>query len=227
MCGRFGLSATPEALADFLELDPEEVPRFSPRFNVAPGQQALVVRPRRDGRMAVRPVRWGLVPAHSAARPGRPLVNARVESAATRPAFRDAMARRRCLVPADGFFEWQGRRGEGRRPWHVGLRGGALFAMGGLWERWRDPSGGDTLDTFAILTTQPNALVGALHDRMPVIVPRSGFARWLSRDVGPAGLDDLVAPLDSELMEAWPVSPAVGNVRFDEPACREPLAPPR
>jgi putative SOS response-associated peptidase YedK len=223
VCGRFGLSATSEVLADWLELDPDELPLFSPRYNIAPGQDALVVRPRADRRMAVRHVRWGLLPSSSGGRAGPPLINGRVETAATRPAFREAFARRRCLVVADGFYEWQRTGAKKRTPWHVGLRGGGIFALGGVWERWRDADSGETVDTFAILTTRPNPLIAELHDRMPVIVPRHGFDRWLDRELGGADVGDLTQPRGAEGMEAWRVSERVGNVRFDDPECRAPL----
>ncbi len=224
VCGRFGLSATSEVLAGWLQLDPDELPLFSPRYNIAPGQDALVVRPRADGRLAVRPVRWGLIPSFSGPGRKKPLINARVETAATRPAFRAAFARRRCLVPADGFFEWQQTGAAKRVPWHLGLEGGGLFALGGLWERWRDRETSDSIDTFALLTTRPNALVARLHDRMPVIVPRHGFDRWLARDVPGQAVRELTEPLEAGAMEAWRVSERVNSVRFDDPACRAPLA---
>jgi putative SOS response-associated peptidase YedK len=223
VCGRFGLTKTSDALADWLELEPDELPLLRPRYNIAPGQEALVVRPRTDGRMAVRAVRWGLVPSHATGLKAKPLINARAETAGARPAFRDAFARRRCLVPADGFFEWERTGAAKRRPWHVGLRGGALFALCGVWERWRDAETSDTIDTFAILTTRPNALVGGLHDRMPVIVARHAFARWLARDVDGEGVRDLVAPYPADAMEAWRVSDRVNSVRFDDAACRARL----
>jgi len=230
MCGRFTLTRSAAEVAEHFGLG--SLPALAPRFNVAPTQEAPVVRTRSTGERVLEWRRWGLVPpwakdASGAAR----RINARVESVAERPAFRDALRRRRCLVPADGFYEWQGRAGQRRphhltrrRPHHLTLPGGGLFALAGLYARWLGP-GGEAVDSFTVLTRPARGAVAPLHDRMPLIVDPAGYAAWLER-----GADDparLLAALPETLgasLVARPVDTRVNDVRNDDPAC---LAPPR
>ncbi len=219
MCGRYTLTATPEEIAQHFDL--REVPALRPRFNVAPMQPVAAVRATADGRR-LGLLRWGLVPSWAKdPRSGSRMINARAERAATAPAFRAAMRARRCLLPADGFYEWQGRRGA-RQPFHLHLAGGGLFAFAGLWERWSSPAG-ETLETCAVLTTEANAVVRAIHDRMPVILSPTAYARWLDPELrDPAALADLLQPLPDEALEPRAVGLAVNDARHDDPSCLEP-----
>jgi len=224
MCGRFTLTSTPEALAQRFGLDAP--PSVEPRYNIAPGQDVLAVRARAEGRSAAL-LRWGLVPAWSdpaAAAAGPPLINARGETAAVRPAFRDAFRARRCIVPASGFYEWADRGGF-RQPYWISPRDGTPFGIAGLWERWIAPDGG-RLESCALLTTAANARVGELHDRMPAILPPDAYAIWLdpARDV--AALADLLAPLAADALFVQPVSTRVNRVENDDAALLDAVAEP-
>ncbi len=220
MCGRFTQAASWDEAAEVFELD-GELPELSPRYNVAPTQNAAVVRSESGGGRRLRRLRWGLVPPSAAdPRIGSRLINARSETARWKRSFRDAFAARRCLVPVDGFYEWA-RRGGRAQPWRFRLRSGGFFALAGLWERWLSPRGsGESLETFTILTTGANALVGEVHDRMPVIVPPDDFAAWLG------GGDIALAPFSADAMAADPVSPLVNDPRNDDPRCITPVPPP-
>ena len=227
MCGRFSLSVTPESLARQFGLG--ELGDLAPRFNIAPTQAALVVRqgvPERDGvggRIA-EAMHWGLVPSWSKdPRAGARMINARAETAAEKPAFRSALRRRRCLVPADGFYEWRSEDGR-KQPYRITLADGGPFGMAGLWEVWRGPEG-DALCSFAILTTAANALVGPIHDRMPVIVEPGAYGVWLDPDMQEtAPLEPLMVPYPSDRMALYPVSSRVNTPANDDPDCIAPLA---
>ena len=226
MCGRYTVrSIQPVAELFGISLPPE----FQPRYNVAPTQNALVVRSAAEsaGPAGVKfgrrgdLLRWGLVPSWAEdPSVGNRMINARAETAAQRPAFRDAMRRRRCLVPADGFYEWQAVEGSKRkRPHLIRMKDDAPFAFGGLWESWR--RGDEPVETFTILTTSPNDLVAPIHDRMPVIVPPSEFDRWLDPSVGAEKVADLLRPFPAERMQTQLVSTAVNNPANDDPSCAE------
>jgi putative SOS response-associated peptidase YedK len=222
MCGRFTLTRSAAEVASHFGLG--EVSGLSPRFNVAPTQEAPIVRVRSSGGRVLEMRRWGLVPPWAKdVAVGARMINARVESVAERRAFRGALGRRRCLVPADGFYEWQGRAGR-RRPHHLALPDGGLFAIAGLYERWVGP-GGEAVDSFTLLTRPAQGAVAALHDRMPLIVDPAGYAAWLDRASGDptALLAGLPEALGARLV-ARPVDTRVNDVRNDDPAC---LAPPR
>jgi putative SOS response-associated peptidase YedK len=222
MCGRFTLTRSAAEVAEHFGLD--RLPDLAPRFNVAPTQEAPIVRVRSTGQRVLERRRWGLVPPWAKdVAVGARMINARVESVAERPAFRDALRRRRCLVPADGFYEWQGRAGR-RRPHHLALPGGGLFAIAGLYERWLGP-GGEAVDSFTLLTRPAQGAVAALHDRMPLIVDPAGYSAWLDRTATePAALlAGLPEALGTQLV-ARPVDTRVNDVRNDDAAC---LAPPR
>jgi putative SOS response-associated peptidase YedK len=168
-------------------------------------------------------LRWGLVPCWAKdVRIGNQLLNARAETAAEKPAFRSALRRRRCLIPADGFYEWQ-RRDGAKQPFCFRLRGDHVFAFAGLWEHWQDPAG-NPLETCTILTTQANDLVRPIHERMPVILPSLHFAEWLSPDLqDPGRLLALLGPCPAEDMRAYPVSAWVSNPRHEDARCLAPL----
>ncbi len=229
MCGRYTLTATPSAVARHFEL--ASPPELSPRYNIAPSQPVPVVRLSREGERRLEPRIWGLVP-HFAKDPaiGSRLINARCESVATRPAFRDAFRRRRCLVPADGFYEWQPLPGRTRRrPHHLHLPERALFAFAGLFERWRGgEEDGEPLDTCTLLTTEAGERVRALHDRMPVILDPSAYAAWLDPGCGdPETLLALLASQRPAELRFHPVGLRVNDPRNDDPGCLEdePEAP--
>ncbi len=220
MCGRFTLTASPEELARRFELD--ETPELEARFNVAPGQHVASVRREVGGRRVLELRRWGLVPAWADdPRIGQRLINARSESVAEKPAFRRAFQQRRCLIPADGFYEWGGGSGR-RQPFHVALAGGALFGMAGLWERWRGASG-ERIDSCTILTTRANARLARLHDRMPVILDPTAWALWLDPDVrDPQRLAALLCPWPDADVTLRPVSRRVNDTRLDDASLLEP-----
>lgn len=218
MCGRYTLAAEREAIASRFCL--ARLPlNLQPRYNIAPSQDALVIVPERGGRAGVL-MRWGLVPSWSKNPPPGGLINARAETAAEKPAFRHALRHRRCLVPADGFFEWR-RDGRHRTPFYFRLKIGAPFAFAGLWE-----PGPDGLPGFAILTTAANDLVRPLHDRMPVILDQEAEAAWVDPlCTDPMALLPLLRPAQAETMEAFEVSTLVNSPKNDVPACIEPARP--
>ena len=231
MCGRFRLARKKEILEEHFGAEcwrDEDLGgdvEWAARYNVAPGQEIAVVR--QDSGAPVRRIellRWGLVPWW-AKEPaiGYKMINARAATAAERPAFRDALHTRRCLVPADGFYEWQ-RQGKKKLPFCFTVldettAGDSLFAFAGLWERWRSPQG-QTLESCAILTTEPNELMRDVHDRMPVILPRDSYELWL--DPGFHKLSELRAllkPYPAAGMRRYRVSERVNHVQNDDAEC--------
>lgn len=221
MCGRYTLSTPGEAVAELLEL--AAVPRLAPRYNIAPTQETAVVR-LMAGRRELSELRWGLVPFWAAdPAVGSRMINARSETAADKPAFRSSLRRKRCLVPADGFFEWR-RTPAGKQPYLIGLAGGGPFAFAGLWDRWV-PLEGAPIESFTILTTRPNELAAAVHDRMPVILPPRHHELWLDPAVtSPDRLRPLLTPFPAAEMAAHPVSAMVNKPANDLPECVQPLA---
>ncbi len=222
MCGRFTLTATPEELARRFAL--AETPQLQARFNVAPGQQVATIRQLRGGRRVLELRRWGLVPAWAVdPRMGARLLNARAETAAEKPAYRQAFRQRRCLIPADGFYEWGGGPGA-RQPWHVALADASPFAMAGLFERWSGASG-EAIESCTILTTEANAQLRALHDRMPVILAPADHALWLDPDVlEPERLAPLLRPWLAGELCLRRVSQRVNDTRLDDPSLLDPAA---
>jgi putative SOS response-associated peptidase YedK len=218
MCGRFTLTRSATEVAAHFGLT--AAPAHAPRFNAAPTQPVLAIRAARDGaaREAAQ-LHWGLVPFWAKhARDAAKHINARVETLSERPVFREAAECRRCLVPADGFYEWRGGRGE-RQPFHIALPGGELFAFAGLWERWQQPEGG-TLESVAVVTTAATPNIRALHERMPLVVDPTGYDAWLApawRDVS-AVLAALPIARGAEL-RARRVSTRVNDVHNDDPSC--------
>jgi putative SOS response-associated peptidase YedK len=223
MCGRFTLTVSKETIADFFGLT--EVPDLTPRFNVAPTQQVLALTESEQGRQ-VRWYRWGLVPSWAADPTiGNRLINARADTVASKPSFRAAFKQRRCLVLADGFFEWQ-PVGKKKQPYHFRMRKGEPFAMAGLWEHWHKEA--EPVLSCCLITTEANDVVRPVHDRMPVILPPADYERWLnvgSADMG--GLGALLRPFDADKMTASPVGLRVNNPRADDPACVEPITLPK
>ncbi len=217
MCGRFTVAVPREDL--FEEFGLTEPPfDIHPRYNVAPTQIAPVILRGKDGALRLEGFRWGLVP-YWAKDPeiGNRMINARAESLEQKPAFRDAFERRRCLVPADGWFEWQ-KQGTQKVPMWIHLRSRRPFAFAGLWERWRGGEG-EWLHSFAIVTSEAAPAVRSIHDRMPVVLPRQLRDRWLDRGATPAELSALVRPYAGDDLEAWPVSRLVNSPANDVPDC--------
>lgn len=226
MCGRFTLVTPAERWAQLFGVESQE---SRPRYNIAPGQDIVVVRTRPEtGREAVQ-LRWGLVPAWASdPKIGHRLVNARGESLAEKPAFRDALRRRRCLVVADGFYEWAGSKAP-RRPHWFHRPDGAPLAIAALWERWTPRGDADAppLETCTLVTTSANATVGAVHERMPALIAPEDFGRWLGEGEG-GGEGDAVAllrPCPDAWLTARAVGPRVNDARQDDPACLEPASP--
>ncbi len=217
MCGRFTLHTEAGRLARqfVVQLDLD----LAPRYNIAPSQDVLAIRQGPAGREAVM-LHWGLVPFWAReVKTGYRMINARAETVAQKPAFRAAYRRRRCLVPADGFYEWRsGPRG--KQPCHITLADGAPFAIAGLWERWE---GDGTLESCTLIVTAANALVEPIHDRMPVILDPADYGAWLDPATEPGVLGALLRPYPPQGMCAHPVSTRVNNPRNDDPACLEPV----
>ena len=221
MCARFQFAAPEDWVEEFGLTDAPEV---APRYNIAPTQDVLAVRRRSTGDRQARLFRWGLVP-HWAEDPavGNRLINARAESVATRPAFRDPFLQRRCLVPAQGFYEWK-KFGRAREPWLIRLKGGATFAFAGLWDRWSRGEG-NAIESCALITTSANALVAPVHGRMPVLLDRGAYERWLDPRASEADLRALLAPFSAEAMEMFPVSPRVNGTDVDDADLVRPVTP--
>ena len=219
MCGRFNQTASGDEIAEAFELETKAA--LAPRYNIAPTQPVpVVVLDPGSGSRALVERRWGLVPRDALGKE-RGFINARAESAADKTAFSEAFARRRCLVVATGFYEWQQVDAKKRQPWLFQLAGGGPFAFAGLWEPAAAFEG--AASTCTILTTQPNDVTRPVHDRMPVILPPESYARWLDPRLGTRDeLHDLLVPFPAEAMTAYPVSTRVNNVAFDDPACLAP-----
>jgi putative SOS response-associated peptidase YedK len=220
MCGRFNQTASGEEVAEAFGLD--ETPELAPRYNIAPTQPVAVVGVQpKTGRRGLALLKWGLVPRESLGGE-RGFINARAETAWEKPSFREAFAHRRCLVPATGFYEWQTLDAKRRQPWLIRLASGHLFAFAGLWEPPAAALPG-AVPTCTILTTEPNEVAQPIHDRMPVILDPSEYARWLEPAVTiPAEVRPLLRPYPAAAMTAFPVSTAVNNPAFDDPACLAP-----
>jgi len=212
VCGRFALFASPELVAEYFAL--AEPPVLAPHYNLTPGQDIAAVRVDRDGKRKLGALRWGLVPFWAKdAIIGRRLINARLDSLAAKPAFREALTRRRCLIPASGFYEWGVDAAGKKQPFFVRPRGEPLLAIAGLWERWRAPSG-EPLETCVIVTTEANATLAPIHDRMPVLLARAAQDVWLDARSDVATITELAARGPG--LETWPVGTAVNDPRNDD-----------
>ena len=220
MCGRFARKSTQEVLAEWFDLDLDEMPWFAPSYNVAPQSTQPVVRLGRDtGRREMVLMRWGLVPFWAKeAKIAYSTINARAEEAASKPTYREALKRRRCLIPADAFYEWQRLDAKTKHPFAFVLASDEPYAFAGLWESWRpkEPADALPLETFTILTTDPNELMKPVHNRMPVILDPKDYDRWLSPGDPAHPPIDLLRPYPAERMRAWPVDDRVGNVRNND-----------
>ncbi len=225
MCGRFTLSTPPETLAQLFELP--EVPTLKPHFNIAPTESIATVRqPDADSERELALLHWGLIPFWAKDRSGSAkMINARAETVATSPAFRAAFRQRRCLVLADGFYEWQRKEHEkGKQPFYLRMKDESPFAFAGLWEHWKGPEG-EVIESCTLITTVPNDLVRPVHNRMPVILPPELYGLWLDPEMHEVKqLQSLLQPYPQEAMEAYPVSTMVNMVRNDDPQLIEPVA---
>ena len=225
MCGRFARKSTQEVLAEWFDLELEDMPWFAPSYNVAPQSFQPVVRAgRATGGRELALMKWGLVPFW--ARDGKigfSTINARAEEAAQKPAYREALKRRRCLVPADAFYEWQKLDAKTKQPYAFALKSGEPIAFAGLWESWRpkEQEGAEPLESFTILTTDPNELMEKVHNRMPVILGPMDYERWLDPGDPKQPPVDLMRPFPAEKMRAWKVGARVGNVRNNGPELLE------
>ena len=226
MCGRITLTSSARELAQHFELAVDFVDSakraLEPRFNIAPSQDIATIREDREGGRGLSFERWGLVP-HWAKDPaiGNRLINARAESVATKPAFRDALRLRRCVVPADGFYEWSGSGAE-RRPYIFRRPDRAMIGIAGLCERWVG-EGGEVIDSCTLITTEANAALAPFHDRMPVILSPSDYGRWLDpSQQEPAALTGLLVPCPADWLDPSPVSSRINNPRNDDPECLVP-----
>lgn len=221
MCGRFGLFVTPEVLEEYFNLT-DFTAELAPaaRYNLTPGQAVAVVR-EHDGRRRLDALQWGLIPFWAKdATIGRRLVNARLDSVAAKPAFREAWTRRRCLIPASGFYEWSEPVAGRKRPHFVRPGDEPLLALAGLWERWRTPSG-DKLETCVIVTTDANAQLAKVHDRMPLLIPRDAHALWLDPR---SSVEDVAKLVDrAPKLEVQPVGFGVNDPRKDDETLIAPV----
>ncbi len=226
MCGRFVLRASPEAMMTLFDL--AEAPLLAPRYNIAPTQPVAIVRVDPDRSLMVPQrewthVVWGLIPGWAKDPSiGARMINARSETAAEKPSFRAAMKYRRCLVPTDGFYEWMKVPG-GKQPMFIHRPDHAPFAIAGLWERWTSPDG-SLIESCTLLTTEPNAMMAGIHNRMPVILDPADYEMWLDAGhVKPDAAQHLLRPCPDDWLTAYPVSTVVNNARNEVAACVEPL----
>jgi putative SOS response-associated peptidase YedK len=229
MCGRYGRRADKQRIAEWFQThntdvfnDPEPL---APSYNIAPQTFQPVVRfDPASGERELTFMRWGLVPFWS--KDGTAAfntINAKAETVATSPAYREPWKRRRCLVPVDWFYEWKKIDEKTKQPYAISLKDGGLFAFGGLWDTWKNKASGEELQTYTILTTDPNELLKSIHNRMPVILSQKDYSRWMA-PADPAHLPvDLLRPYPAEEMKAWKVSRAVGNVQNNSPGLIAPV----
>jgi putative SOS response-associated peptidase YedK len=222
MCGRYTLKSPAGQIAEAFGV--KVPPKLPERFNIAPSQQVLAIREQPGNRQwELVALQWGLVPFWADdPRIGNRMINARSETAATKPAFRSSFKSRRCLILADGFYEWQARDGR-KQPYYIRLKSGQPFGIGGLWDRWDKQ--GELLETCTILTCDANEPMLAIHDRMPVVIPLESFKLWLDpAEHNVDKLSRLLRPCHPDEMTAYPVSTLVNNVKQDSVKCVEPLA---
>jgi putative SOS response-associated peptidase YedK len=212
VCGRFELHSSPAVVA--LAFGLPHPPAISPRYNIAPTQDVPVIRATKGGARELSQMRWGLVPRWAKdPSVGVRMINARAETLADKPAFRNAFRWHRCLLPADGFYEWKRGPAGSKQPFRIGMRDGAPLALAGLTERWLSPEG-EVLDSCTIVTTAANGLIASLHERMPLILAPEDYSRWLDRSV--EDVSDLLSPYPAHAMSCYPVSTRVNAVKNDD-----------
>lgn len=220
MCGRYTITITLEELLLRYYIDPDFNINYTPRYNVAPGQ--LIPAIVNDGqRNRIGHLSWGLIPSWAKTQQN-PTINARAETLLEKPTFKVPFLKKRCLLPADSFYEWK-KTGSGKQPMRIMLKSEALFSFAGIYDTWVSPDG-QKRSGCAIVTTAPNPLVAGIHNRMPLLLKPEDEMTWLDRGLqDPNVLSSLLQPFPAEAMKAYPVSPAVGNVQNDSPACIEEL----
>jgi putative SOS response-associated peptidase YedK len=226
MCGRFTSVSQLSLLAERFRADPADAEGHRPSWNVNPASDILVVVAGSDGARQLRELRWGLVPRWAKDTKGRPLINMRAETVREKSTWQRTLAGKRCIIPIDGFYEWQDQgKGQRKQPFYVTSRDGEPLALAGLWATWRDPEGdGEELWTCTILTTTANKLMGSVHHRMPVILLPEAWDAWLDPDNKDVEqLTALLKPAPEELLALWPVDQAVSNPRNNRPELLEPL----
>jgi putative SOS response-associated peptidase YedK len=223
MCGRYTLTASPEVVQQAFDL--ATLPILQPRYNIAPTQPVPVITSEKPRELTI--VSWGLIPSWSKDASGASkLINARAETVEEKPSFRAAFKYRRCLIPADGFFEWQSVEDSSKKkPQFIYVGEREVFAFAGLWERWQSP-GGDEVQTCTILTTEPNQKIQRLHHRMAVILDKDDYAAWLSPDSKPDELKHLLRAYPEERINLYEISTLVNNARIDTPDILQPVQPP-
>jgi len=223
MCGRYRLSRRKQIIEEHFD-SVSGGENWSPRYNIAPTQPVPVIRqhPKEPNRV-LSLMRWGLIPLWAKDASGSAgMINARSETAATKPAFRDPMKSRRCLIPADGFYEWQ-KTGEAKQPFCFEVNDGELFAFAGVWDRWRGPSG-QWITSCSILTTTPNAVTSVVHDRMPVILDPGNYDVWLDPGMNNVeAASEILKPYDARLMRCYPVSARINHAANEDAECAAPI----
>lgn len=224
MCGRYVLKAALPEIARMLGMDVDRA--FEPRYNIAPTTPVLACKMDSREQKELALMRWGLIPRWAKQADGNYLmINARAETVAEKPAFRGPVRNRRCLIPADGYYEWKSMEGR-KQPFYFSMKDGEPFCFAGLWERWQ-PADGEPIESCAIITTAANALGAEIHPRMPVILAADNYERWLDPRVTEAEkVLPMLAPYPPEFMTVYPVSTLVNNARADEPRCITPLGDP-
>ena len=224
MCGRFTLHTPPGVLQEHFGVD--DVPAMSASYNIAPSQDIAAVRAV-EGRRSMALLRWGLLPSWAKeVKTGYRMINARAETVADKPAYRTAFRQRRCLIPADGFYEWK-RLPKGKLPHYIYRADGRPLALAGIWASWKDPDGGERVATCSIITGRPNDLVADIHDRMPVILEETNWETWLDRTVDDRLLlERLLAVHPEAALAQHPVSTLVNKVSNNYPECIDPLDTP-
>jgi putative SOS response-associated peptidase YedK len=226
MCGRFSSTSQLQFLLEQFRAEPLGVEGHQPSWNVAPASDILVVTSSEDGARQLRELRWGLVPRWAKDPSGaNRMINLRAETVREKKGWKSTLARKRCIIPIDGFYEWQDQgKGQRKQPFYITSRDFSPLALAGLWATWRDPESGEELFTCTILTTSANDLMESVHHRMPVILAPEDWDAWLDpSNTDTDELAKLLVPAPEEMLTLWPVDPAVGNVRNNRPELQEPL----
>ena len=226
MCGRFSSTSQLQFLLEQFRAEPMGVEGHQPSWNVAPASDILVVTASSDGARQLRALKWGLVPRWAKDPSGaNRMINLRAETVREKKGWKSTLARKRCIIPIDGFYEWQDQgKGQRKQPFYITSRDFSPLALAGLWSTWRDPESGEELFTCTILTTSANGLMESVHHRMPVILAPEDWDAWLDPENTDADeLAKLLVPAPEEMLTLWPVDPAVGNVRNNRPELQEPL----
>jgi putative SOS response-associated peptidase YedK len=223
MCGRVIQAKGPieYAIVDGLDVRDSRLSNYPRRWNGAPSQEFLVIRQNhQSGERSLDLLKWGLVPYwNKDPKGGRKPINAKAETVATLPTFREAYSRRRCILPVDGFFEWRAAEG-GKQPYAIAMKDGSPFGIAGIWENWKDPANGEWIRTFAVMTVPANELVAQIHDRMPAVLKSESYDRWLGIEPDPR---ELLVSYPTEPMRMWPISKRVNTPKNDDASLLDPM----